>query len=234
MLFKTSGIVLGSTKYSETSLITKIYTTSFGLQSYIVKGARAGKNRKASFFQPLNILNLEVYHKAGKGLNFLKDFSMDYISKSLRFDMTKSAIAVFMLEIMNAVIREEESNEELYDFLEGEIVKLDSTPTDSNFHLKFLLDLTKYLGFHPGEIPADSRCFDLLEGSFVTETPVHQYILPAELSAILKEISQGKKVQLSAAGRAALLEKLLLFYQLHISDFKTVKSHKVLREVLAV
>ncbi|MGQ0828308.1 MAG: DNA repair protein RecO, partial [Bacteroidota bacterium] len=36
MIHKTTGIILHTTKYSETSLIIKAYTRQFGLQSYII------------------------------------------------------------------------------------------------------------------------------------------------------------------------------------------------------
>src|SRR5437870_59008 len=126
MVFKTRGIVFSRIKLSETSLIVKIYTKSYGLQSYIVKGARNGsKKTKAPFFHPPNILDLEVYRRENRNLQYLKDFSMSHIFRSLPFNAMKTSIAFFLLEILNSVIREEECNEHLYNFLEDEIKKLD-------------------------------------------------------------------------------------------------------------
>ena len=40
MLERTKGIVLHSLKYSDTSIIVKIYTESFGLVSYLVRSSK--------------------------------------------------------------------------------------------------------------------------------------------------------------------------------------------------
>ena len=57
MLHKTRGIVFSYTEYRETSLIVKIYTELFGIQSYIVNGVRK-KNAKLNvgWFQPLTLV----------------------------------------------------------------------------------------------------------------------------------------------------------------------------------
>ena len=43
MYSQTKGIVLSSVKYSESSIICKVYTAKLGLQSYIVNGVRKRK-----------------------------------------------------------------------------------------------------------------------------------------------------------------------------------------------
>ena len=53
MYHKTRAIVLHCIKYSETSVIAKIYTEKLGMQSYMVKGVRAAKSKsKAAMLQP--------------------------------------------------------------------------------------------------------------------------------------------------------------------------------------
>ena len=58
------GIVLQGIRYGDTSLIVKVFTRSFGLRSYMVKGAfnRNAKNR-AALFQNLHLIN---YIEAGR------------------------------------------------------------------------------------------------------------------------------------------------------------------------
>ena len=61
MLHKTSGIILQTTNYSDSGFIAKIYTERFGVQSYIISGARSKRSKtKASLFQPMTIVELEV------------------------------------------------------------------------------------------------------------------------------------------------------------------------------
>jgi DNA repair protein RecO (recombination protein O) len=65
MLHKTRGIGLSYLRYRESSIITKIYTEAFGIQTYIVNGVRSSKskNNRIALFQPLTLLDMVVYHK---------------------------------------------------------------------------------------------------------------------------------------------------------------------------
>jgi len=74
MLHKTKGIVLNYIKYSDTSIIAKIYTEAFGLQSYIVNSVRSSKAKnKIALFQPLTLLEMVVYHKNHQGLQRISE-----------------------------------------------------------------------------------------------------------------------------------------------------------------
>ena len=129
MLHKTRGIALHTVKFSETSIIAKIYTELFGLQSYLIKGIRKQHSRiKPGLFQPLTILDLTVYHKETGSLQSLKEVHNLYPYQSLPFDIMKSSIALFMNELIYKSIREEEPNQELFDFLFDACIDLDSLP----------------------------------------------------------------------------------------------------------
>ena len=88
MIQQTKGIVLSSIKYAESSIICRIYTESLGLQSYIVNGVRKKKG-KNTYYQPLNILDLEVYHKEKSGFNALKSVRSTTNIKRRLFIFTK-------------------------------------------------------------------------------------------------------------------------------------------------
>src|SRR5258705_1073932 len=118
MYAKTRGIVLHTLKYSETSVITKIYTEKLGLQSYIVKGVRAAKSKsKAAMLQPLTLLEMEVSHRENKQLQFIKEFRRAFIYQSIPFDTLKSTISFFLLEVISKAIREHEPNNEMFEFI---------------------------------------------------------------------------------------------------------------------
>ena len=235
MLIKTRGVVFHTIKYSESSIITKIYTESLGLQSYIVNGIRvSGSKNKASLFQPFNILELEVYKREHKAINRLREFKIGYIFRSLPFNIVKGSLALFLVEVLNAVFREEERNRELYQFIEESIILLDKEEAvDSNFHLRFLLQLTRHLGFFPGgAYEASLPYFDLVEGCYVTEQPPHTfYLKPPESQVLSACLSEDTPLLISSKVRKNLLAGLLQYYELHVANFKAIKSHKVLEEV---
>jgi DNA repair protein RecO (recombination protein O) len=56
MIHNTKGIVLRVTKYGDTSIIMSAYTELFGLQQYMIKGARVTSKKGANrvcFINPL-------------------------------------------------------------------------------------------------------------------------------------------------------------------------------------
>jgi len=235
MLIKTKGIVFHTLKYSDTSIITKIYTKESGLQSYLIRGARSvGKRSKAMLFQPPNILDLEVYRKENAQLNKLKEFKLSYVFRSIPFQVFKSSIALFMMEVLKAILKEEESDEELYNYIEASLIRLDEPERfNPNFHLYFLLSLTNYLGFMPDNNCSASRpYFDLQKGMFTTDQPIHSYFLNAPLSAKISEMLNGSEdVVIASNERSDILVGLLQYYDLHITNFKKIKSYQVLHEI---
>src|SRR5580658_7988678 len=118
MFHKTKGIVLHTIKYSETSIIAKIYTEKLGLVSYMIKGVRSSKKTsKASLLQPLTLLDMEVSHRENKQLQYIKEFRRDYVYRSIPFDTIKSTVAIFLLELISKSIREQEQNAEMFEFI---------------------------------------------------------------------------------------------------------------------
>jgi DNA repair protein RecO (recombination protein O) len=236
MLFKTHGIVLQTIKYSETSIICRIYTRELSLQSYLVKGVRNSKpGSKAPLFRPINILDLVVYRKERKGLQHLKEYQSGHLYTRLPFDIIKSSIALFIIEVLNKVIKDEEPDTDMYDFAENTLIELDQTErTDPNFHLYFLLRLSRYLGFMPsGEYNPPYSYFDLKEGSFVQGPASHGYqIGPPMSSYISLLLDEGDTLELTNRERNTILDYLLQYYAFHLSDFGGIQSHKILHEVL--
>jgi len=236
MIEKTLGIVLKQIKFGETSIIAHLYTRRWGRIGILVPGARrSSKNRKAHLFQPLTILELEVYFKANRDLQKIKEVKNHSPFMHLTGDPVKSSVALFLAEILNKTLREEESNEELFDFLDSHIQFLDITDQGiANFHLYFLLRLSRHLGFNPGVPPAKSGLwFDLSIGSFTTIPPLHDAFLTPELTALLirflsVQASDLASIIVDRDKRMELLDGILRYYYLHLEGLGEIRSHQVL------
>ncbi|TSA35919.1 MAG: DNA repair protein RecO [Porphyromonadaceae bacterium] len=236
MIEKTLGIVLKQIKYGETSIIAHLYTRRWGRIGIMVPGARtSSKNRKAYLFQPLTILELEVYYKANRDLQNIKEVKNHSPFMHLTGDPVKSSVALFLAEILNKALREEEPNEELFDFLNSHIQFLDLTDQGiANFHLYFLLRLSRHLGFNPGIPPAQSDLwFDLAHGTFTTSPPLHDSFLTPELTTLLirflsVQASDLASIVIDRNKRIELLEGILRYYYLHLEGLGEIKSHTVL------
>lgn len=238
MYHKTRGIVLHTIKYSETSVIAKIYTEKIGLQSYIVKGVRAAKSKsKAAMLQPLTLLEMEVSHRENKGLQYIKEFRRAFVFQSIPFDTLKSTISFFLLEVISKSIREHEPNEEMFEFIYEALCALDKEEKlNPDFHLLFLIHFARHLGFAPHENFSDINCFfEMGEGVF-TSTQSTLYIMDKKESLLLNSLLETNLFEtssskMSRAERKTMMRNLLKYYQLHLENF-SLKSPEILEEIL--
>ena len=117
MIEKTRGIVLHQVKYSDSGIVIQLYTKKFGRQSFMIKGLRNKKSgRHSVFFQPLFILDLELYYKESRGMQTIKELSVYYSPSDIYSNIRKSSVAMFLGEVLTSILREESPNEELFGF----------------------------------------------------------------------------------------------------------------------
>lgn len=237
MLQKTDGIVLRTTPYSESSVIVKIYTEALGLQTYIVNGVRSAKGKgKAALYQHGNLLDLVVYSGQRGHIFHISEARLAHIYRSLPFDVVKSALLLFYIEILNKAIREEEANPALFHFLFESFIHLDETESVLASHpVWFLLGLSKFLGFYPSASPG--KFFAFTEGKFSDAMYAEGYYLDAEISSKLRHVLDPEfvnfdQMHFTHAERRELLQGLLTYYRLHIEGFGTLRSLPVLEEIL--
>lgn len=237
---KIQGIVLQSLRYGDSSLIVKVFTRNFGLRSYMVKGAynRNAKN-KVALFQNLNMISyVETGKPSGASLGYMKDVQLSEVYQSIPFDMKKSAILLYVSELLSKTLTGQEQNETLYGFIVQSLQWLDLVEGRyANFPLHFTLELTRHLGFYPTPNYQPHHCFDMMEGQFVGEAPIHPYYLDAETSALLHDllglgIDEACRLPMDLQQRRTLLDGLIVFMRLHTPVMKEFRSHDVLKAVL--
>jgi DNA repair protein RecO (recombination protein O) len=219
VLHKTKGVVFRFTKYGETSIIVNIFTELFGLQSYIVNGVRSSsKSNKIALFQPLTLLDLVVYHKENANILRIKEVKCYHPYRTVTSEIRKSAIAMFINEVLNKAVKEQSHAGEIHEFIASSLIALDQHQKPENFHLLFLLGLSKHLGFGP------NLTEEVLGGHWMDESDekVLKLLLVANYtSASLITYDQ----------RQTLLTSLLRFYASHVDNFGEMKSLTVLREI---
>lgn len=220
MLHKTRGVVFRFTKYGESSIIVNIFTEVFGLQSYIVNGVRTrtAKSRIA-LYQPLTLLELIVYHRENANINRIKEVKCLYPYQSLHLDIRKSAVALFINEIINKTVKEESHADEMCGFMITSFVTLDQLDTQvENFHLRFLLKLSRLLGF----------------GAYNTNDILGARIIDSATEKLLMELIQSDfadPLTITNSQRREILDLLLRFYGDHVVVGE-VRSVQVLRDVI--
>ncbi len=220
MLHKTKGIVFRLTKYGETSIVVSVFTQLFGLQSYIVNGVRSSSKKSSiALYQPLTLLDMVVYHKENAGILRIKEVKCFYAYQTISKEVKKSAIAMFIHEVMNKAVKEQSHVAEMFEFIEQSLIILDTQTRQENFHLIFLLGLSKHLGFGPNLIE------EILGGHLMSVE--EEVILTALLSS-----DYESPIAVTYEQRQNILKSLLRFYARHIDGFGEMKSLPVLRDIL--
>lgn len=217
-------------RYRETSVIVRVYTEEFGLQSYLVNGVRSAKSKtnRIALFQPLTLLDMVVYYKPDKDLHRLSEVKISYPFQSIPFEVAKSSMALFVSEMLTKTLKEEANNPVLYQFLVDSVLFLEVADTAyENFHIAFLLKLAFFLGFGP----ANAREFE----SQLQEQK-YPFLPDASAEAALNTFLRqplGTPVRISRQIRGELLDAVVAFYRIHIDSLGEIKSLPVLREVLS-
>ena len=148
------GIVLRTVKYGDTSLIVDLFTESHGRMSFMASTSRAKRSvRSVSFWQPLSMVEFsaELLPNGGK-LPRPSDVRTYYNYIDLPFSPIKSTLALFLAEFLSAALREEKENTPLYRYIESSLQWLDladSPASIANFHLAFLMHLSRFIGIYP-------------------------------------------------------------------------------------
>jgi DNA repair protein RecO (recombination protein O) len=183
----------------------------------------------------LSQIELESSYKANQSLQYINEVKIAYVYKSLQTNILKTAIVMFLSEVLSSVLKEEEQNLELFDYIETTLQWLDLQEEFSNFHLLFLLELTKHLGFYPDTSDVNQRYFNLNNGLFQSNK-LDVYSISGENLDILSQLlfvdfESLETVKLNAKQRQSFLTMLLLYYELHLGSFKKPQSLDIFNQV---
>ncbi len=243
-LHNTKGIVIRTVKYGETSLVVSAFTELFGLQQYMVNGVRTSKRSagiSASQLQVGNILEMVVYQNDRNTLQRIKECKLAIHYNALLSDITKNAVMLFMVELLQKCLKEPDPHPELFYFIEDVFKGLDSGTAyqTANLPLFFILHLSHFFGFRMMDnYSAESNILDLHEGQFVEALPIHQMVVSHPQSEYISQLlrvmqlEELDEIRLNREMRNELLDACLLFYGLHINPFGSMKSLPVIRVVM--
>ena len=217
MTTNTELIVLHTTKFGENSLVVHTLSREYGRRSFLVKGV--GKKAMMSLFLPLNVLEADIIETNKSTLFTARNISAKYPLAGIRNDMFKNSMTMFMSEVLYRVIKDGAMEEGLFEWCEKDILMLDAIRTDfSNFHIRFLLELSLALGFSP-------EAQDLMP--FVGD---HYPVVEKFMSL---PFADSMLIPLNGAARNEIAEEILRYIKFHTESAVNVNSLKVLRELFA-
>jgi len=238
---KTRGIVLQQIKYSDSQVIAQIYTEHFGRQSFIFRKTKSKKSGiSLNILQPLFLLDINARFKESRQIQRAKEINNNPHFKDIPFNVVKSSIAIFLSEVLSKVLIEEEANLPLFEFLHHSILLLDEIEDGlANFHILFLFELSKYLGFYPDmNSPTNEKYFNIAEGSYTAFSNNFKLVLNEEESKMFGMLSgkgfhQINEIKLNRNQRQRLLSILLDYYHYHLPEMGKLKSFEILKQIFA-
>ena len=239
MFVKSRALVLHTFKYNDTASVSVLFTEERGLVTFLL---RISKTRRSSgkykLFQPLHLLQVEWEPRDSRSLQHIRNANILFPYTSIPYEPNKRTIAMFISEFLYHCLRGEQSGYPLFEYLYTSLQWLDSAQTAfSNFHLVFLMRLSRFLGFFPNLDNYTRNChFDLLNSCFTPQKPLHPYQLEAAEAASIPLLLRMNYdtmhvFRFTRSERNRLLDILNEYYSLHIPDFPKLKSLEVLRQL---
>jgi DNA repair protein RecO len=239
MQAKTRGIVLHAMTYNDRYSIVHIYTETFGRVSYMVARSKGKKsNVSKSLFMPLSVLDMEVEHQNKRDIHRIKESKLCFPQNDTFTNPIKNIIALFISEVLYRSVKETEPDKPLFDFLYNSLSFFETTKEGlANFHIVFLLHLLHYLGIYPNsESSKNVVYFDMQNGVFTNTIPSHRHFLNMEESMVFRRLlrmgfDNMSLYSFSRRERAGIINKIIEYYQLHLHDFREIKSIAVFQSL---
>lgn len=240
MYIDDKGIVLRCVKYNDKAFIAHVFTASRGHVSFIVTSSRGKRsNTAARLFQPMAFLSFQWNMKSSSALQRMKEVRLLFVQQSIPFDPTKRSVAMLLAEFIAHTLRDESANPNLYLYIEHSMQWLDMAESGyANFHLTFLLKLTRFLGIAPNtETYCNGHYFDLTKGYFTSSGMPSEIIMSehdAQLLFLLSEATYEtmNEISMNRQERARIVRYLSTYYTIHIPKFPELQSLEILQQLL--
>ncbi|MDT8309610.1 MAG: recombination protein O N-terminal domain-containing protein [Bacteroidales bacterium] len=233
MLLKTKAVFFKQVKFSDTKRMVTFYTEEIGTVSVVMRYDKKLKN-----FIPLSPVELVIDYHENKPVHYIKEYTFQPPLYNISGNPLKASVVIFLNEVLYNAIKEHEKNKALFNFIHENIIAFDRTAMPQfDFHIYFMIGLTRFLGCYPENNFNVKNCiFDLREGKFVIHAD-HQDTITgneAEIFSICIANEQTKRYQsiVKRVFRIALLHHLCFYYRIHLEGFHMPNSLRVLEEVM--
>ncbi len=240
MLSKSQVIVLHTIKYGDNGIVLQCYSNTCGRVALFLRVSAKNKIIISNLHR-LSILNVVTYCN-GSSMPTVKELEPVMRLDTIRTNIYKNTIAIFLSELLVKCIRESEANLQLYQFLVSSISILEHLEgAFANFHIHFLVHLSKMLGFMPVDnFSADKPLFDIYSARFVASgpecasgqgacfSPVESELLHAILNTPAIESSC---LRCNGDLRLAFSKQMIRYLSVHLGLNFDMKSLDVLHEV---
>jgi DNA repair protein RecO (recombination protein O) len=158
MIVKTEALVLKSKRHRETSKIVTFYSEKFGKVKGVAKGARETKSKFGAALEPMTHVSIVLYKKEHRDLHMISQAEIVQLFPHLHSDLGRITAGLSVVELIDAAMHDEESNEPVFRLVTEIMSELDTaTKNLENVLYFFRLRLLDLMGFRP-DFQACVRC----------------------------------------------------------------------------
>lgn len=248
MILRTDAFVLRSMKYGETSRIVTLFTREKGKIAVIAKGARLTKSRFGATLEPMAHIQAVFYYKPTRTLHTLSETAHLSRFPQVRADLDHLALGFRMIELVYALLPEEEPSAPTFNLLLTILSALDRAESNAaNLLPYFQLQLARILGFAPAidrvaveAIPEEGGVLALNTGAVGPADLAQPTTLRRASRTALRAFATCARASLSAVLHTRIppdalreLDRLVTdFMQYHVQEAYPVRSSRVLDQIL--
>ena len=239
MVTSTSAIVLSKIRYKDNDIIVKLFTKEYGAISFIVKGSQNSKKNKIKYvyFQELTILEIQFNYNLKRDLQYIKDIEIKHNYTSSHTDLVKVSVIMFLSEVLSNVITHQKRDIQLYNYIEQSLIWYDINKSNTYFHMIFLIELTRYLGFYPDMLSNNFKYFNLEGGSY-EKSKTSEYSITGDSLNLFNQIlgikfDSNPLPTLNSKDKMEIINIILTYYKLHINNFKPIKSLEIVKNIFS-
>lgn len=239
MITSTSAIVLSKIRYKDNDIIVKLFTKEYGAISFIVKGGQNSKKNKIKYvyFQELTILEIQFNYNSKRDLQYIKDIEIKHNYTSSHTDLVKVSVIMFLSEVLSNVITHQKRDIQLYNYIEESLIWYDINKSNTYFHMIFLIELTRYLGFYPDILSNNFKYFNLEGGSY-EKSKTSEYSITGDSLNLFNQIlgikfDSNPLPTLNSKDKMEIINIILTYYKLHINNFKPIKSLEIVKNIFS-
>lgn len=148
-IHKTEAIVLNRRDFRETSIIANFYTLDFGKLTGILKGIKEDPLKFASNLEPFSYNDIIFYKKRNSSLHLVTQCDTRHNFDSVRQSMVKIGIGSFMMELIDAIMAQEDKNEDIFNLVLSCLKELETNNNPDKIMMIFKIKILAYSGFKP-------------------------------------------------------------------------------------
>lgn len=235
---KTSLIALKVTRYSDTQSILTAFSRECGKVAFAMTvGKGKGASRLRALTMPLGLLECETDMRPDRDVLPLRQARPLTVLSDMHSNPLKQMLAMFLAEVLAAVLRDSVPDASVYDYLDASIRYLDAMPVDevANFHICFLIHLGRLLGIEPDvSTYAPGTMLDMRDGIWRRSIPLHGETLMPEESEVAMRLQRITYANMASFAftreqRARTLDLVLRYYSLHVTPLSGLRSLEILR-----